>query len=106
MPSKRLFTFLLALTFLFLFSGFVYGEDDLLKSFKKETTSPLSNTGKCQYINGWKGLPVEDMVASPDEKRQGVPSHFQATLDQLEQLYDGLQLHYGNERLGKKWKLK
>jgi hypothetical protein len=51
-----------------LFSGSVYGEDDLLKSFKKETTSPLSNTGKCQYINGWKGLPVEDMVASPDEK--------------------------------------
>ena len=37
---------------------------------------------------------------------QGVPSHFQATLDQLEQLYDGLQLHYGNERLGKKWKLR
>ena len=30
----------------------------------------------------------------------------QATLDQLEQLYDGLQLYYGNERLGKKWKLK
>ena len=42
-----------------------------------------------------------------DETRQGVPLHFQATLDQLEQLYDGLQLHYGNERLGKKkWKLK
>ena len=41
-----------------------------------------------------------------DETRQGIPSHFQATLDQLEQLYDGLQLHYGTERLGKKWKLK
>ena len=41
-----------------------------------------------------------------DETRQGVQSHFQVTLDQLEQLYDGLQLHYGNERLGKKWKLK
>ena len=42
-----------------------------------------------------------------DETRQGVPSHFQAKLDQLEQIYDGLQLHYGNERLGKKkWKLK
>ena len=37
-----------------------------------------------------------------DETRQGIPSHFQATLDQLEQLYDGLQLHYGNERLGNK----
>ena len=37
-----------------------------------------------------------------------VPSHFQATLDELELLYDGLQLHYGVERLGKrnKWKLK
>ena len=67
MKTKPL-TFLLSLTFLFLFCGSVYGEDDLLKSFKKETTSPLSNTGKCQYINGWKGLPVEDMVASPDEK--------------------------------------
>ena len=42
-----------------------------------------------------------------DETRQGIPSDFQATLDQLEQLYDGLQLHYGNERLGKKkWKLR
>ena len=41
-----------------------------------------------------------------DETRSGIPSHFQATLDQLELLYDGLQLHYGNERLGKKWKLK
>ena len=36
-----------------------------------------------------------------------IPSHFQATLDELELLYDGLQLHYGKERLGKKkWKLK
>ena len=51
---------------------------------------------------------ANDFLASDptDETRQGIPSHFQATLDQLEQLYDGLQLHYGNERLGKKWKLK
>jgi len=51
---------------------------------------------------------ANDFLASDptDETRQGVPSHFQATLDQLEQLYDGLQLHYGNERLGKKWKLR
>ena len=41
-----------------------------------------------------------------DETRQGIPSHFQATLDQLEQLYQGLQIHYGNKRLGKQWKLK
>jgi hypothetical protein len=36
----------------------------------------------------------------------GIPSQFIETCEQLEQLYDGLQLHYGNERLGKKWKLK
>ena len=56
--------------------------------------------------NGW--VSANDYLASDptDETRSGVPSHFQATLDQLEQLYDGLQLHYGNERLGKKWKLK
>ena len=52
--------------------------------------------------NRW--VSANDFLASDptDETRQGVPSHFQATLDQLEQLYDGLQLHYGNERLGKK----
>jgi len=56
--------------------------------------------------SGWAS--ANDYLASDptDETRSGVPSHFQATLDQLEQLYDGLQLHYGNERLGKKWKLK
>jgi len=56
--------------------------------------------------SGWVGA-NEFLASDPlDESRSGVPSHFQATLDQLEQLYDGLQLHYGNERLGKKWKLK
>ena len=56
--------------------------------------------------NRW--VSANDFLASDplDETRKGIPSHFQATLDQLEQLYDGLQLHYGNERLGKKWKLK
>ena len=56
--------------------------------------------------NRW--VSANDFLASNpiDETRQGIPSHFQATLDQLEHLYDGLQLHYGNERLGKKWKLK
>ena len=52
---------------------------------------------------------ANDFLASDptDETRQGIQSHFQATLDQLEQLYDGLQLHYGNERLGKKkWQLR
>jgi len=56
--------------------------------------------------SGWVGA-NEFLASDPtDETRSGIPSHFQATLDQLEQLYDGLQLHYGNERLGKKWKLK
>ena len=56
--------------------------------------------------NRW--VSANDFLASDptDKTRKGVPSDFQATLDQLEQLYDGLQLHYGNERLGKKWKLK
>ena len=56
--------------------------------------------------NRW--VSANDFLASDpiDETRGGITSHFQATLDQLEQLYDGLQLHYGNERLGKKWKLK
>ena len=58
--------------------------------------------------NTYRVISANDFLASDptDETRQGVQSHFQATLDQLEQLYDGLQLHYGNERLGKKWKLK
>ena len=57
--------------------------------------------------NRW--VSANDFLASDpiDETRGGIPSHFQATLDQFEQLYDGLQLHYGNERLGKKkWKLR
>ena len=53
---------------------------------------------------GW--VSANDALKSDPINGQGIPSHFQATLDQLEQLYDGLQLHYGNERLGKKWKLK
>ena len=40
--------------------------------------------------NRW--VSANDFLASDpiDETRQGIPSHFQATLDQLEQLYDGL----------------
>ena len=58
--------------------------------------------------NTFRVISANDFLASDplDEKRAGIPSHFQETLDQMEQLYDGLQLHYGNERLGKKWKLK
>ena len=55
--------------------------------------------------NPW--ISANDLLASdPINGSRGIPSHFQATLDQLEQLYDGLQLHYGTERLGKKWKLR
>ena len=63
---------------------------------------------KHKQKNNNRWVSANDFLASDpiDETRQGIPSHFQATLDQLEQLYDGLQLHYGNERLGKKWKLK
>ena len=57
-----------------------------------------------------KWVSANDLLKSDpiNGKASIVPSHFQATLDQLEQLYDGLQLHYGVERLGKKnkWKLK
>jgi hypothetical protein len=31
-----------------------------------------------------------------------IPSHFLETCEQLEFLYDGLQLYFGKERLGKK----
>ena len=56
--------------------------------------------------NSW--MSANDLLASDptDGTRAGIPSHFQATLDQLEQLYQGLQMHYGNKRLAKKWKLK
>ena len=54
---------------------------------------------------GW--VSANDALKSDPINGQGIPSHFQATLDQLEHLYDGLQLHYGNERLGKKkWTLR
>ena len=55
---------------------------------------------------GGEWVSANDALRSDPINGVGIPSHFQATLDQLEQLYDGLQLHYGNERLGKKWKLK
>ena len=49
---------------------------------------------------------ANDFLASDPINGVGIPSQFIETCEQLEQLYDGLQLHYGNERLGKKWKLK
>ena len=58
--------------------------------------------------NNKRWVSANDFLASDpiDETRQGIPSHFQATLDQLEQTLRWIKLHYGNERLGKKWKLK
>ena len=55
----------------------------------------------------------EDYLVSADKvlksdpiKGVGIPSHFTETCEELEYLYEGLQLHFGNERLGKKWKLR
>ena len=72
----------------------------LKRRLQVKRIKPKKNTTR--YIS------ANDFLASDptDETRLGIPSHFQATLDQLEQLYQGLQMHYGNERLGKKWKLK
>jgi hypothetical protein len=44
-----------------------------------------------------------DKVLNSDPiKGVGIPSHFTETCEELEYLYDGLQLHFGIERLGKK----
>ena len=66
-----------------------------------------------KILNGHRGSGVsssadELLKSDPINGSIGIPSHFQATLDQLEYLYEGLQIHYGVERLGKKkkWKLK
>ena len=64
-------------------------------------------------LNGHRssGIPSsanELLKSDPINGSIGIPAHFQETLDQLEYLYQGLQVHYGVERLGKKkrWKLK
>ena len=64
-------------------------------------------------LNGHRGSGIpssanERLKSDPINGSIGIPSHFQETLDQLEYLYQGLQVHYGVERLGKKkrWKLK
>ena len=55
---------------------------------------------------GGEWVSANDALKSDPINGVGIPSQFIETCEQLEQLYDGLQLHYGNERLGKKWKLK
>jgi hypothetical protein len=57
-----------------------------------------------QSNNQW--VSANDILSSSSNGSQGIPSHFQDTLDQLQQLYQGLQLHCGIERKGRKWKLK
>ena len=66
-----------------------------------------------KILNGHRGSSIpssanELLKSDPINGSIGIPSHFQETLDQLEHLYQGLQVHYGVERLGKKkkWKLK
>ena len=78
-----------------------------MERFSKEVMRRLQ-VRRHKQKNNKRWVSANDFLKSNpiDETRVGVPSHFQATLDQMEQLYDGLQLHYGNERLGKKWKLK
>ena len=66
-----------------------------------------------KILNGHRGSGIpssanELLKSDPINGSIGIPSHFQATLDQMQYLYEGLQVHYGFERLGKKkkWKLK
>ena len=49
---------------------------------------------------------ADKVLKSDPIKGVGIPSHFTETCEELEYLYEGLQLHFGNERLGKKWKLR
>ena len=55
---------------------------------------------------GGKLVSANDFLKSDPIKGVGIPSHFTETCEELEYLYEGLQPHFGNERLGKKWKLK
>jgi hypothetical protein len=56
---------------------------------------------------GGKWVSANDVLKSDPINGVGIPSQFSETCEELEYLYDGLQLHFGKERLGKKkWKLK
>ena len=50
--------------------------------------------------NRW--VSANDALRSDPINGVGIPSQFIETCEQLEYLYDGLQLHFGKERLGKK----
>ena len=49
-----------------------------------------------------KWVSANDALKSNSINGVGIPSQFIETCEQLEYLYDGLQLHFGHERLGKK----
>ena len=49
--------------------------------------------------NRW--VSANDALRSDPINGVGIPSQFTETCEELEYLYDGLQLHFGHERLGK-----
>ena len=50
--------------------------------------------------NRW--VSANDALRSDPINGVGIPSQFIETCKELEYLYEGLQLHFGKERLGKK----
>ena len=51
---------------------------------------------------GREWVSANDALKSNPIYGVGIPSQFIETCEELEYLYDGLQLHFGIERLGKK----
>ena len=51
---------------------------------------------------GGEWVSANDALKSDPIYGVGIPSQFTETCEQLECLYDGLKLHFGHERLGKK----
>ena len=51
---------------------------------------------------GGKWISANDFLKSDPINGVGIPSQFTETCEKLKYLYDGLQLHFGIERLGKK----
>ena len=62
----------------------------------------IRNTIKEEPKGKW--VSANDVLKSDpmNGEASSIPSHFVETCEQLEFLYDGLQLHFGKERLGKK----
>ena len=51
---------------------------------------------------GGKWVSANDALKSDPINGVDIPSQFTEMCEELEYLYDGLQLHFGKERLGKK----